>query len=509
VKPLRLLPPAALAVAVVGIAAAAPAEPAVSTAIAFVVQISVPGQSSVSAGAISAPPNAIDNAGAFTYPADGTVARVGSGVSNAVVQAGTSASAQATATALGVTLFGGEVAVESVDVRATAAAGAVNATGDASASTVNGLTILGQPLTPSPGVQVPLADWGTLEVLAQATETSAQPPRRARAAVTALRLRLVADHGGLPAGSEIMIASVEAVAAVTPVPETPPVRPGQPPPAPGASPRPSAPPRGSGQPAAPGSGISGYLPGGVTVAPRPRPNVGLDPGQTIPGRPPELVRPAPEVVARFTAGGYVFPLFGPASHGDSFGAPRSDVSGGWHHGEDIFAPEGTPILAVADGTVFSVGWNDLGGWKLWLRDAQGNEFYYAHLSAFSPLAVDGGRVRAGEVLGFVGNTGATGAMHLHFEIHPVELLSFGYDGAIAPYPFLIAWRRAEDVSFAAGRRFTVSPRDGLPRSTAPPAGAILLLADDISRTSGLVPGALKRALDGAKADEAQLVPRSG
>ena len=45
-------------------------------------------------------------------------------------------------------------------------------------------------------------------------------------------------------------------------------------------------------------------------------------------------------------------------------------------------PLGTPLLAVADGTIFSVGWNDLGGYRLWLRDRQGNQFYYAHLSAF-------------------------------------------------------------------------------------------------------------------------------
>ena len=92
----------------------------------------------------------------------------------------------------------------------------------------------------------------------------------------------------------------------------------------------------------------------------------------------------------------------------------------WHHGDDIFAPLGAPILACADGIVFSVGWNDIGGNRLWLRDSQGNEFYYAHLSAFSPLAKNGALVKAGEVLGFVGNTGdAAGTpTHLHFEVHP-------------------------------------------------------------------------------------------
>ena len=101
----------------------------------------------------------------------------------------------------------------------------------------------------------------------------------------------------------------------------------------------------------------------------------------------------------------MFPLFGPAAFGDTFGAFRGDVAGKWHHGEDLVAPAGTPVLAVADGTLFSVGWNDLGGWRLWLRDTAGNEFYYAHMSAYSPLAVAGKTVKAGDVLGFVGDLG--------------------------------------------------------------------------------------------------------
>jgi murein DD-endopeptidase MepM/ murein hydrolase activator NlpD len=58
---------------------------------------------------------------------------------------------------------------------------------------------------------------------------------------------------------------------------------------------------------------------------------------------------------------------------------------------------------------------------------RGNEFYYAHLSAFSPLAGTGRSVKAGEVLGFVGNTGdAPGTpTHLHFEIHPAALIFMG------------------------------------------------------------------------------------
>jgi murein DD-endopeptidase MepM/ murein hydrolase activator NlpD len=202
----------------------------------------------------------------------------------------------------------------------------------------------------------------------------------------------------------------------------------------------------------------------------------------------------PGVVARFTRGGFVFPIFGPASFGDSFGAPRPDVPGGWHHGEDIFAPLGAPLLAVADGTLFSIRWNAIGGYRLWLRDDEGNQFYYAHLSAYAPLAVEGNRVRAGDAIGFVGNTGDAdgGPAHLHFEIHPVAMLGLGYDGVVAPYPILLAWHRSLDASFASGRIHVPAGTGG---EVLPPPGAVLLEAVDIGATSGLVPGALEAALE--------------
>jgi murein DD-endopeptidase MepM/ murein hydrolase activator NlpD len=195
-----------------------------------------------------------------------------------------------------------------------------------------------------------------------------------------------------------------------------------------------------------------------------------------------------------TSGGYVFPVYGTASYGDSFGGPRPNIPGGWHHGEDIFAPQGTPVLAVANGTVHSVGFIPLGGYRLWLRDEEGNEFYYAHLSAYSPLAVDGKHVEAGEVIGFVGDTGDAegGSPHLHFEIHPSAMLGLGYDGVVAPYQFLVAWQRNQDAFFAAGRVYVPSGPGG---TVLPPPGAVLLQADDIASLSGLVPGALERALE--------------
>ena len=140
-----------------------------------------------------------------------------------------------------------------------------------------------------------------------------------------------------------------------------------------------------------------------------------------------------------SGGGYVFPVAGEASYSDSFRAARTTT---WHHGIDIFGERGTPLVAVADGSLFNVGWNDVGGNRLWLRDAAGNEFYYAHLDGFSPLAREGATVRAGDVLGFLGDTGdAAGTPpHLHFEMHPPELEHLGYDGVVNPYPYLVAWQ---------------------------------------------------------------------
>jgi murein DD-endopeptidase MepM/ murein hydrolase activator NlpD len=268
--------------------------------------------------------------------------------------------------------------------------------------------------------------------------------------VTALEIRLTAEHGGLPAGTTILVGYAEVAAQAAP-PEPP-----------AQTPRPRA-------------GKKGPKP----KAPEPLPGF------------PSILMP-PDVTPKLTAGGYVFPVYGPSSFIDTFQADRAHVSGGWHHGDDIFAPLGAPVLACASGTVFSVGWNAVGGNRLWLRDGQGNLFYYAHLSAFTPLAVNGNKVNAGDVLGFVGSTGdAQGTPpHLHFEIHPVGLLHLGYDGVVNPTSYLFAWKRLQDVSFAGGDAWAPILTIG----AAPKPGAILLASSDISSADGLDPGSLQRAI---------------
>ena len=146
-------------------------------------------------------------------------------------------------------------------------------------------------------------------------------------------------------------------------------------------------------------------------------------------------------------GQYVFPVVGASDYVDTYGALRTDVPGNWHHGDDIFAPLGAPVVAVASGTINRVGWEKVGGWRLWVRDSAGDEFYYAHLSGYAPADFHSSSVRAGEVVGFIGNTGDAfpGAPHLHFEVHPRQLLRLGYGGAVDPTTYLDSWSHLESV----------------------------------------------------------------
>jgi murein DD-endopeptidase MepM/ murein hydrolase activator NlpD len=437
----------------------------------FAVRVAVPGQVGSSTASVSAPPDAVGAGASFVYPSDGSVISTGSVTSGAFATRSPSASSSASAEISTVSIFGGDVTLATVTVKAKATANTRATAADSAGSVVTGLVIQGQAITPGSGTQFPIGDWGSVLTL-QAGLTPLDTPssKGARAFITGLQVRLTADHYGLPAGTEVMIGYAEALAKVT-IAAKPEQR------------------------------------HKVVVSPKPKKKKKRAPARKQvrgPGVGPEVpsltVRPPPDVTPRLTAGGYVFPVYGTSSFGDTFGAPRGDIASGWHHGEDIFAQLGTPLLAVADGTVFSVGWNDLGGYRLWLRDHAGNEFYYAHLSAYSPFAVNGRQVKAGTVLGFMGNTGdaVSTPYHLHFEIHPVGLLYLGYDGAVRPYPYLQAWKHLQDIEFAqvAGWAPPVAAT-----SSAPKPGAILLSSTDISTADGLDPGSLERALKRAGATD--------
>jgi hypothetical protein len=414
-----------------------------ATAQAYAIRVVVPGQPDNGTPTVTAPDDKVAFSGSFDY---NHIVTTGSANASVSAVSGTPASATASAEVNNLSVFGGEITAANVVAQTHSEARAGAAKGDISGSTVTGLVVLGQ--TVENGATVPLSDWGSLTTVAGGA--SGSPATGYRGSVTALEIRLTADHGGLPAGTTILVGYAEVAAqAAPPEPSL-------------TTPQPKAGKRGP-----------------KSKAPEP-----------APGLPPVLE--PPNITPKLTAGGYVFPVYGPSSFTNTFKAARGDVSSGWHHGDDIFAPLGAPILSVAAGTVFSVGWNQIGGNRLWLRDGQGNLFYYAHLSAFTPLAVNGNKVNAGDVLGFVGNTGdAQGTpYHLHFEIHPVSLLSYGYDGVVNPTSYLLAWKHLQDVSFAGGDAWAPLHSIG----NAPKPGAILLTATDISSADGLDPGSLQRAI---------------
>jgi murein DD-endopeptidase MepM/ murein hydrolase activator NlpD len=127
-----------------------------------------------------------------------------------------------------------------------------------------------------------------------------------------------------------------------------------------------------------------------------------------------------------------FPVQGvtPRAVGGGFGEGR-DRGRRRHEGIDIFAPRGTPAVAAMDGWVTAQTTNRLGGNVVWIWSLRRRvSLYYAHLDrhAVSP----GDRVRAGDVVGYVGTTGnARGtAPHLHFGVYGPP------DGAVDPLPFV-------------------------------------------------------------------------
>jgi len=426
-----------------------------AAATAWAIKITPAAGTAAGTTAVSSPPNATPALGsAFGYPSDGSILTAQSTTASATTNVERNAAAVSESVTTGISIFGGEITADAVTAKASAGTGPSGAGGNVNGSVVANLKVAGQPVT---GTRAPLGDWGQLTIGGQGVDRSAPTGAKGyRGFVTELDIHLTADHGGLPANSEIQIGYAEAAVQTAP-PQAPSVTTT-------TTPEPSA------TTSEPSAGD----------APRDRPR------QTgkIAGS-PLTIHP------KLTAGHYVFPVYGPTSYIDTFGAGRADVT--YHHGDDIFGQLGQPLVACADGTVFSVGWNKIGGNRLWILDEQGNQFYYAHLSAFSTAATNGARVKAGQVVGFMGNTGdAEGTpYHLHFEVHPVSLLYLGYDGAVDPTPYLDAWSHQRDLPFPIAAGWVPGVPGG---ASAPEPGAILLGMSDISTADGLDPASLRRAL---------------
>jgi murein DD-endopeptidase MepM/ murein hydrolase activator NlpD len=431
-----------------------PAHPT-AAATAWAIKVSVQSADGGGTPVVTSPPNGVPAAGnSFSYPGDGSIVSAQSTTASATTTVDRNASAKAESDVTTLSLWGGEITADAVTARASAGTGYSDAGGNANGSTVSNLLVGGQPVG---GSRVALGDWGQLTVGTRGADHNALPGARGyHGFVTEIDIHLTADHGGLPANSEIQVGYAEAAAQTAP-------------------------------PAAPVETTPATT---TDESPTVQVPSGDLPSLRLRGGAP--TKPVPlKVHPKLTAGHYVFPVYGPVSYIDTFGAPRSDVT--YHHGDDIFGQLGQPLVACADGTVFSVGWNKIGGNRLWILDAQGNQFYYAHLSAFSTAAVNGARVKAGQVIGFLGNTGDAEATpyHLHFEVHPVSLLYLGYDGAVDPTPYLDAWSHQQDLPFPVAAGWAPVIPGG---PAVPEPGAILLGMTDISTADGLDPASLERAL---------------
>lgn len=113
-----------------------------------------------------------------------------------------------------------------------------------------------------------------------------------------------------------------------------------------------------------------------------------------------------------------------------------------HEGTDIMASVDEagyyPVVSITDGTVEQVGWLEKGGWRIGIRSGNGNYYYYAHLHSYAGEWAPGDPVRAGEMLGYMGDSGygpegTTGQfpVHLHLGIY----LPLGADREMAVNPY--------------------------------------------------------------------------
>ena len=133
------------------------------------------------------------------------------------------------------------------------------------------------------------------------------------------------------------------------------------------------------------------------------------------------------------------------------GVARDQITDAWgqsrdngaraHQATDIMAPGGTPVIAAAPGTVEKL-FNSQGGGGITLYVRSPDRqwiYYYAHLQQYAPGVIEGLRVKAGDLLGYVGDTGNSGAgnFHLHFAVSHMAPGARRHEGVpVNPYPLL-------------------------------------------------------------------------
>jgi murein DD-endopeptidase MepM/ murein hydrolase activator NlpD len=192
----------------------------------------------------------------------------------------------------------------------------------------------------------------------------------------------------------------------------------------------------------------GLVPGAASEEPTAEASAAPPPRGAAALAPPEPEPLAP-LAGRVVAGTRAFPVAGPAE----YAADHHD-----YPATDLFAPCGTPVLAVAAGEVVesatSDRWErgtnlgpDRGGLSVTVRGDDGVRYYGSHLAT---VAVQPGSwVRAGQVLGTVGDTGSAAGTgcHLHLGLSPARCPGewFTRRGVVSPHPYLESWRAGDDA----------------------------------------------------------------
>ncbi len=142
----------------------------------------------------------------------------------------------------------------------------------------------------------------------------------------------------------------------------------------------------------------------------------------------------------------LFPVVGAVTYTNDFGQPRG---GGPHQGNDLLGTRRAPVVAVEDGTVTFWTTSASAGCMLYLHGASSTMYEYIHLNndltaandnkgkcvagiSYAPGLVDGQHVDAGQLIGYLGDSGDANGIqpHLHFEVHPKG------GKAVSPFPYL-------------------------------------------------------------------------
>ena len=127
---------------------------------------------------------------------------------------------------------------------------------------------------------------------------------------------------------------------------------------------------------------------------------------------------------------------------NSWMAERSYGGKRGHEGTDIMAsvdePGYYPVVSITDGIIEQVGWLEKGGWRIGVRSGNGNYYYYAHLASYAKEWNAGEPVEAGELLGYMGDTGygpegTTGQFPVHLHLGIYVPLGADQEMAVNPY----------------------------------------------------------------------------